>query len=93
MARGKRYQPEQVVKLLRRIEVSVANGKTTVQACKEAEIMEQTYFRRRKEYGGLQIDQARRLKELEQENGKLKRLVANLSLDTLVLKDIARGSF
>ena len=79
MARGKRYQPEQVVNLLRQIEVAVANGKTTAQACKEAEIVEQTYFRWRKEYGGLQIDQAKRLKELEQENAKLKRLVANLT--------------
>jgi putative transposase len=68
MARGKRYQPEQVVNLLRQIEVAVANGKTTAQACKEAEIVEQTYFRWRKEYGGLQVDQAKRLKELEQEN-------------------------
>jgi putative transposase len=87
MGRGKRYQPEQVVNLLRQIEVAIANGKTTAQACKEAEIVEQTYFRWRKEYGGLQIDQAKRLKELEQENAKLKRLVANLSLDNLVLKD------
>ncbi len=55
--------------------------------------MEQTYFRWRKEYGGLQIDQAKRLKELEQENAKLKRLVANLSLDNLVLKDISSGNF
>ena len=93
MARGKRYQPEQVVNLLRQIEVAVANGKTTAQACKEAEIVEQTHFRWRKEYGGLQIDQAKRLKELEQENGKLKRLVANLSLDNLVLKDISSGNF
>jgi len=55
--------------------------------------VEQTYFRWRKEYGGLQIDQAKRLKELEQENAKLKRLVANLSLDKLVLEDFARGNF
>ena len=93
MARGKRYQPEQVVNLLRQIEVAVANGKTTGQACKEAEIVEQTYFRWRKEYGGLQVDQAKRLKELEQENAKLTRLVANLSLDKLVLEDFARGNF
>src|ERR1700759_2192994 len=93
MARGKRYQPEQVVNLLRQIEVAIANGKTTAQACKEAEIVEQTYFRWRKEYGGLQIDQAKRLKELEQENAKLKRLVANLSLDKIVLEDFARGNF
>jgi putative transposase len=78
MARGKRYQPEQVVTLLRQIEVAVANGKTTAQACKEAEIVEQTYFRWRKEDGGLQVDLAKRLKELEQENAKLKRLVAEL---------------
>ena len=61
--------------LLRQIEVAVANGKTTPLACKEAGITEQTYYRWRKEYGGLQVDQARRLKELEQENAKLKRLV------------------
>ena len=77
--------------LLRQIEVAVANGKTTSQAAKEAGIVEQTYFRWRKEYGGL--DQAKRLKELEQENLKLKRLVANLSLDKLVLKDFASGNF
>ena len=58
MARGKRYQPEQVVNLLRQIEVAVANGKTTAQACKEAEIVEQTYYRWRKEYGGLQQEYA-----------------------------------
>ncbi len=88
MAR-KRHTPEQVVNLLRQVEVGIANGKTTVQACKEASITEQTYYRWRKEYGGLQVDLAKRLKELEQENSKLKRLVANLSLEKLVLKDIA----
>ena len=93
MGRGKKYQPEQVVNLLRQIEVAIANGKTTDQACKEALITEQTYYRWRKEYGGLQVDQAKRLKELESENSKLKRLVANLSLEKLVLKDIAEGNF
>jgi len=93
MARGKKHSAEQVVNLLRQIEVAVANGKTTPQACKEAGIVEQTYSRWRKEYGGLRVDQARRLKELEQENAKLKRLVAELSLDKLVLKDIASGNF
>ena len=73
--------------------MSVANGKTLPQACKEAEIVEQTYYRWRKEFGGLKVDQARRLKELEQENAKLKRLVANLSLEKLLLKDIAEGNF
>ena len=93
MPRGRKHSAEQVVNLLRQIEVGVANGKTTVQACKEASITEQTYYRWRKEYGGLQVDQAKRLKELEAENAKLKRLVANLSLDNLVLKDFASGNF
>jgi len=89
----KRYKPEQIVTMLRQIEVGIANGKTTPQACKEAEITIQTFYRWRKEYGGLKMDQAKRLKELEKENGKLKRLVAELSLDNQVLKDIAEGNF
>ena len=93
MAQRKKYTPEQIVSLLRQVEVAVASGKTTAQASKEASITEQTYYRWRKEYGGLQVDQARRLKELEQENAKLKRLVADLSLDKLVQKDIASGNF
>ena len=93
MARGKKHSPAQVVNLLRQIEVSIANGKTTSLACKEAGITDQTYYRWRRVYGGLQVDQARRLKELELENAKLKRIVANLSLEKLVLKDIAEGNF
>jgi transposase-like protein len=93
MARGKKHTPEQIVSMLRQVEVAVANGKTTPSAFRESGITEQTYYRWRKEYGGLQVDQARRLKELEQENAKLKRLVADLSLDKLVLKDIASGNF
>jgi putative transposase len=89
----KRYKPEQIVTMLRQIEVSIANGKPTPQACKEAEITVQTFYRWRKEYGGLRMDQAKRLKELEKENGKLKRLVAELSLDKQILKDIAEGNF
>ncbi len=89
----KRYKAEQIVTLLRQIEVGIANGKTTPQACKEAEITVQTYYRWRKEYGGLKLDQAKRLKELEKENAKLKRVVAELSLEKQVLKDIAEGNF
>jgi putative transposase len=89
----KRYKPEQIVNLLRQIEVEIANGKTTPQACKEAEITQQTYYRWRKEYGGLKLDQAKRLKELERENAKLKRLVAELSLEKQILKDVAGGNF
>src|SRR6185312_6667828 len=72
MAQRKKHTPEQVVNLLRQIEVDVANGKTTSQSCKEAEITEQTCYRWRKGYGGLQVNQARRLKELESENAKLR---------------------
>ena len=93
MVRGKKHTAEQVVNLLRQVEVGVANGKSLAQACKEAEIVEQTYYRWRKEYGGLRVDQARRLKGLGQENAKLKRLVSELSLEKLVLKDIASGKY
>jgi transposase-like protein len=89
----RRYKAEQIVTLLRQIEVGIANGKTTPQACKEAEITQQTYYRWRKEYGGLKLDQAKRLKELEKENNKLKRLVAELSLEKQILKDVAEGNF
>jgi transposase-like protein len=89
----KRYKPEQIVALLRQIEVEIANGKTTPQACKEAEITQQTYYRWRKEFGGLKLDQAKRMKELERENAKLKRLVAELSLEKQILKDVASGNF
>jgi putative transposase len=88
-----RYKPEQIVTLLRQIEVAIANGKTTPQACKEADITAQTYYRWRKEFGGLKLDQAKRLKELEKENSKLKRLVAELSLEKQILKDVAEGNF
>jgi len=89
----KRYKAEQIVAVLRQIEVEIANGKNTPQACKEAEITIQTYYRWRKEYGGMKLDQAKRLKELERENAKLKRLVAELSLEKQVLKDVAEGNF
>jgi putative transposase len=88
-----RYKPEQIVTLLRQIEVAIANGKSTPQACKEAQITAQTYYRWRKEYGGLKLDQAKRLKEPEKENTKLKRLVAELSLEKQILKDVAEGNF
>ena len=88
-----RYKPEQVVTMLRQIEVAVATGKTTPQACKEAGINAQSYYRWRKEYGGLKVEQAKRMKELEKENSRLKRLVAELSLEKQVLKDVAEGNF
>ena len=88
----KRYKPEQIMTLQRQVEVVMANGQTTPQACREAGISEQTLYRWRKEYGGLKLDQAKRLKALEQENAKLKRLVAELSLEKQILKDVAAGN-
>ncbi len=88
-----RYKPEQIVTVLRQIEVAMANGKSTPQAGKEAGIHTQTYDRWRKEYGGLKVEQAKRLKALEKENTRLKRLVAELSLEKQVLQDVAGGNF
>ncbi len=88
----KRLGAEQIVMLLRQIEVLMAQGKSAPEACREAGISQQSYYRWRKEYGGLDIDQAKRMKELERENTRLKRLVADLSLEKQVLKDIASGT-
>jgi len=88
----KRVKPEQMVTLLRQIEVAVANGKTTPHACKEAEVAEQTDSRGRKAYGGLKVDQARRFNELENENARVKRVVADRALEKQVLRDVAQGS-
>ncbi len=88
----KRYSSEQIIAKLRQIEVQLAQGKSIALACKDAAISEQSYFRWRKEYGGLQIEQARRLKDLERENARLRRLVADLSLEKQILKDVASGN-
>lgn len=90
---SKQYSPEQAVAKLRQIDVLVGEGKSIHQACKEAGITDVTYYRWRKEYGGLKGDQARRLKELERENQRLKRVVADLSLEKAILKDAAEGNF
>jgi putative transposase len=92
MAR-KIYKPEEIVNLLRQVEVAVANGKMTPQACKDAGIVEQTYYRWRKEYGGLKVDQVRQMKQLQEENTRLKQLVAELSLDKTMLQDVLRKKF
>jgi putative transposase len=88
----KRFSAEQIVILLRQIEVLISQGKSAPIACRDAGISQQSYYRWRKEYGGLELDQARRLKDLEKESARLKRLVADLSLDKQVLKDIASGN-
>lgn len=92
MAR-RRHTPEQIISKLRAIEVHTHSGKTAEQAARQEGITEQTYYRWRKEYGGLKLDQAKRLKELERENARLKKLVADLSLDKQMLEEVAQGNF
>jgi putative transposase len=89
----KTFTPEQIVGKLRQIEVLVGQGKTVPLACKEASITVQTFYRWRKEYGGLQIEQAKKLKDLQRENAQLRRAVADLTVEKQVLKDIAQGNF
>ena len=91
--KGKRFSAEQIVNKLRQIEVVVAQGQTVAQACKAFGITEQTYYRWRKEYGGLKTDQAKRLKELERENTRLKRLLADAELDKAILREAASPNF
>jgi len=88
----KRYRSEQIVVILRQIEVAVGQGAAVGLACKDAGISEQTYYRWRKDYGGMGVNQAKKLKLLEDENARLKKLVADLSLEKQVLQDIARGN-
>jgi putative transposase len=92
MAR-KRYSAEEIVNKLRQADVELSRGATVAQACKQIGVTEQTYYRWRKEYGGMKVDQARRLKELEKQNARLKKLVADLSLDKAMLEEVARGNF
>ena len=87
------FTPEQIINKLREAEVLLSQGATTGEASRKIGITEQTYYRWRKEYGGMRVEQARRLKELEKENTRLKRLVAELSLDISILKEAARGNF
>ena len=92
MAR-KRYTAEQIIGFLRQAEVMVGRGSSMEEVLREIDVTANTYYRWRKEYGGLGLDQARRLKDLEQENARLKRVVADLSLDNLILKDVSTGKF
>ena len=87
------YTPEQIIGKLREAEILLSQGSTISEASKEIGITEQTYYRWRKEYGGMRVEKARRLKELEKENTRLKNLVADLSLDNSILKEAARGNF
>lgn len=93
MPRGKKEQAEQIIPKLREIEVDVGRGKTVAEAVKKIGVTEQTYYRWKKQYGGLRIDQAKRLKDLEKENSRLKRLLADAELDKAILREAALGNF
>ena len=92
MAR-KRYSAERIIGHLRQAEILISEGKTIDEAARQLRIGEQTYYRWRREYGGMEVDQARRLKELDLENQRLKRLVADQALDLSILKEASRGNF
>jgi len=89
----KGFTAEQIIGKLREAEVFLGQGGMVGEVSRKLGITEQTYYRWRREYGGMRVDQARRLKELEKENGRLKRLVADLTLDNAILKEVARGNF
>jgi len=90
---NKRPPPEQVINKLRQAEVAISAGRTVSEASRQIGVTEQTYYRWRNEYGGLRIDQVKRLKQLETENTRLKRAVADLTLDNQILKEAAEGNF
>ncbi len=92
MAKRPRHTPEQVISKLREAEVKTAKGTALAQVCKDLAITEQTYYRWRKEYGGLKLDQAKRPKQLEGENARLKRLLADAELDKAILREAAAGN-
>jgi putative transposase len=89
----KRFTAEQIIGKLREAEVALAQGQTTGQVSRTLGITEQTFYRWRREYGGLKVDQAKRLKALEQENARLRRAVSDLTLDKLILQEAVRGNF
>ena len=92
MAR-KQYTTEQIIVTLRKVEVLCSQGNTILEACRQCEIPEQTYYRWRKEYGGMNTSDARRMKELEKENARLKKLVAEQALDISILRDVNSKNF
>ena len=89
----KNFTAEQIIFKLREVEVLVGQGESIAMACRKIAVTEQTYYRWRKEYGGLKMDQARRMKELEKENARLRRAVSDLTLDKLILQEASRGNF
>ncbi len=90
---ARRHKPEDIIGKLREAEIVLAQGSTVADACRRIGVTEQSYYRWRKEYGGLKMDQARRMKELEKENARLRRAVSDLTLDKLILQEAAKGNF
>jgi putative transposase len=90
--KGKKFTAEQIITKLREAEVLQAKGMTLAEVCRQLEITDVTYYRWRKEYGGLRVDQAKRLKELETENNRLRKVVADLTIDNSILKEAVRGN-
>jgi transposase-like protein len=90
---GRRPKPEEIVSKLRQVDVLVSQGKSVADSVRSIGVTEVTYYRWRKEYGGLKLDQVKRLKDLETENARLRRAVADLTLDKLILKEAASGNF
>ena len=93
MSKRKRYAAEEIIAKLREAAVHLAQGDTVGQAVRKLVVSEQTYYRWRREYGGMRVDQAKRLKELERENARLKQLVAEQALDNSILREVASGNF
>jgi len=89
----KRFTAEQIISKLREAEVLQSSGLSIVEICRQLGVKEQTYYKWRKEYGGMRVDQAKRLKEVEQENTRLRKLVSDLSLDNAILKETVRGNY
>ncbi len=89
----KRYNAEEIIHKLREADVLLGQGRTISEACKQIGVTDQTYYRWRKVYGGMKVDQAKRLKELETENSRLKRAVADLTVDKLILQEVAEGKY
>jgi putative transposase len=88
-----KFTAEQIISKLREAEVLQSSGQSITEVCRQLGIKEQTYYKWRKEYGGMRVDQAKRLKEIEQENSRLRKLVADLSLDNAILKETVRGNY
>jgi transposase-like protein len=91
--KGKKHKPEQIIKKLREADAMISGGKTIGQVCQALEVSEQTFNRWRNQYGGMKAGEAKRLKELEEENKRLKKVVANLTLDKDILQEALKGNY